>query len=315
MPFPSVSRHPHPSTLDPGIGSTLDRWTVLARLARTNLDTARLAEADLDARTILSDLDGPSPSAGQRWGVWAAEPPDGRVHATPGSDGYWRLRGTKRWCSGAGSCSHALISAWSGHERRLFALDLDQPGVRPQLGEWVGLGMAGSATGSVELHGALAWPVGAPGAYLDRPGFWHGAIAVAACWYGGAVGVTIPLWDAVATGRADQHALAHLGAVDTALAAARAMLRCAAHNIDDPEAAGDISVSRCRALRVRAAVEDAATTAIERVGRALGPGPLAHLPGHAQRIADLQVYLRQNHAERDLAELGALSESDHADLS
>lgn len=315
MPFPAVSGHPQHLPLDPGIGSTLERWTVLARLARTDLVVARLAEADLDARTILGELDGPAPDTGQRWGVWAAEPPDGIVHATPGSDGRWRLSGTKRWCSGVGSCSHALISARSGQERLLFAVDLDQPVVRPRLGEWVGLGMAGSATGSVELHDAVACPVGAPGAYLDRPGFWHGAVGVAACWYGGAVGVTAPLWEAVATGRADQHTLAHLGAVDTALAAARAMLRCAAHDIDDPGVAGDIVVSRRRALRVRAAVEDAATTALERVGRALGPGPLAHLPGHAQRVADLGVYLRQSHAERDLAVLGTLSASDHADLA
>lgn len=315
MPFPAVSGHPQHSPLDPAIGCTLDRWTALARLARIDLDAARLAEADLDARTIIGELEGPAPNAGQRWGVWASEPPDGIVHATPAPDGSWRLSGTKRWCSGAGSCSHALISARCGHERRLFALDLDQPVVRPRLGEWVGLGMAGSATGSVELQDAVGWPVGAPGAYLNRPGFWHGAIGVAACWYGGAVGVTTPLWDAVATGRADQHTLAHLGAVDTALAAARAMLRCAAHEIDDPSVTRDIGVSRRRALRVRAAVEDAATTAIERVGRALGPGPLAHLPGHAQRVADLGVYVRQSHAERDLAELGALSASDHADLA
>ncbi|MGH3900462.1 MAG: hypothetical protein ACRDTA_19900 [Pseudonocardiaceae bacterium] len=325
MPFPAVSGHPQHPPLDPGLGCTLDRWAALARLARTDLDTARLAEADLDARTIMGELEGPAPDAGQRWGVWAAEPPDGIVHATPGPDGSWRLRGTKRWCSGAGSCSHVLISARYGHERWLFALDLEQPAVRPRLGEWVGLGMAGSSTGSVELHDAVGWPVGAPGAYLNRPGFWHGAIGVAACWYGGAVGVTIPLWDAVATGRADQHTLAHLGAVDTALAAARALLRCAAHEIDHPGVTGDavtgdtaawnIGVSRRRALRVRAAVEHAATTAIERVGRALGPGPLAHLPGHAQRVADLGVYLRQSHAERDLAELGVLSASDHADLA
>ena len=32
-------------------------------------------------------------------------------------------------------------------------------------------------------------PVGGPGAYVDRPGFSLGGAGIAACWYGGAVGV------------------------------------------------------------------------------------------------------------------------------
>ena len=45
---------------------------------------------------------------------------------------------------------------------------------------------------------------------------------------------------------------------------------------------------------------------IARVGNALGPGPLALDREHAQRVADLQVFVRQHHAERDLAALGEL---------
>jgi hypothetical protein len=45
---------------------------------------------------------------------------------------------------------------------------------------------------------------------------------------------------------------------------------------------------------------------MHRVGRALGAGPLSHDEAHSRRVADLTVYLRQHHAERDLAELGAL---------
>jgi hypothetical protein len=45
---------------------------------------------------------------------------------------------------------------------------------------------------------------------------------------------------------------------------------------------------------------------MHRVGRALGAGPLGHDEAHSRRVADLTVYLRQHHAERDLAELGAL---------
>ena len=42
------------------------------------------------------------------------------------------------------------------------------------------------------------------------------------------------------------------------------------------------------------------------MGRALGAGPLAHDAEHAQRVADLSVYVRQHHGERDLAGLGEL---------
>jgi len=39
--------------------------------------------------------------------------------------------------------------------------------------------------------------------------------------------------------------------------------------------------------------------------RALGAGPLGHDEAHSRRVADLTVYLRQHHAERDFADLGA----------
>ena len=50
-----------------------------------------------------------------------------------------------------------------------------------------------------------------------------------------------------------------------------------------------------------------ALEAITRTGRALGPGPLCQDGRHAQRVADLSIYIRQSHAERDLAELGRLA--------
>jgi hypothetical protein len=86
------------------------------------------------------------------------------------------------------------------------------------------------------------------------------------------------------------------------LHAARLALHEAAAQIDaDPTA-----IAEQLAVRVRATVESAATRVLEHVGRALGAGPLGHDAAHAQRVADLTVYLRQSHAEADLAHLGAL---------
>ncbi len=58
---------------------------------------------------------------------------------------------------------------------------------------------------------------------------------------------------------------------------------------------------------MRARVEAGATEILDRVGRALGPGPMVTDAVHARRVADLPVYLRQSHAERDLATLGELA--------
>ncbi len=162
--------------------------------------------------------------------------------------------------------------------------------------------MSGSDSRTVRFTGAPARAVGGPGQYVDRPGFWHGGAGVAACWFGGAAGVADTLLAAARAKELSPHALVHLGAIDVALGGAWAVLEDTARRID---AAPEADAGRL-VLRARAAVEAAATEVIDRVGRALGAGPLCRDPGHAQRIADLTVYLRQSHAESDLEQLGHL---------
>jgi hypothetical protein len=163
--------------------------------------------------------------------------------------------------------------------------------------------MAGSDTLDVGFPGIAAEPVGPPGGYTSRPGFSHGGVGVAACWYGGARGVARALLRAAAKRDIGPHALAHLGAVDIDLRTVRAALGQAAKDIDaDP---GDLrGEGPLRSLRVRALTEAAATDVLARTGRALGAGPLSHDEAHSRAVADLTVYLRQHHAERDLARLG-----------
>ncbi|GAB2909696.1 acyl-CoA dehydrogenase [Rhodococcus aerolatus] len=279
----------------PGSGATAQRWDALTALARDDVVLGRLAEAHLDADAILAELTGRRVGPGQVWGVWAAEPPEPVLRAVPHGDG-WRLHGTKAWCSGASSSTHALLTARTDDGPRLLDVGLDHPGVTPVPGTWPAVGMARSDSGHVAFDDVPAATVGGPRDYLDRPGFWHGAAGVAACWLGGAAGVA----DALLRPGLTEHGLAHLGAVTAALGSARALLLAAAAEVDaDPGGDG-----RARALAVRAAVEAAAMTALERTGRALGAGPLCADAAHATRVADLTVYLRQSHAERDLATLG-----------
>lgn len=286
----------------PGSGRTRDRWAAFADLAEEDLSLARLGEGHADAVAILAELDGPRPRAGSRWGVWAANPPGPRLAAAR-ADAGWRLRGTKQYCSGARTCTHALVTAAAEDGMRLFAVTTEA--LIPRPGTWSAVGMAASDTLDVGFADIPAEPVGPPGAYVDRPGFSHGGVGVAACWYGGARAVGRTLLAAAGKRDVGPHALAHLGAVDVALGAAWAALDQAADEIDtDP---GDLrNGGRGRALRVRALVESVAAQVLDRVGRALGAGPLCHDEAHARTVADLTVYLRQHHAERSLAELGAL---------
>lgn len=284
----------------PGSGATAVRWRRLGELAEIDLVAARIAEAHTDAVAILDELGAKAPLPGQLWGVWAAESSDQAVTASTDGDEV-TLSGVKPWCSGAGFCTHALVTARRPDGgRALYAVSLADPFARPLPSGWSNAGMAGSDTRSVQFTDAPAVSVGAPGAYLSRPGFWYGAIGVAACWLGGARAVAAPLY----ANAADEHALAHLGAVDAALTAASAVLEAAAAQIDAVE---QVTHGELLARRVRAVVEHAVDETLVRTGRALGPAPLCIDAEHAQRVADLAVYVRQSHAERDLAALGRLA--------
>lgn len=214
--------------------------------------------------------------------------------------GRWVLEGIKSWCSGASLVTHALVDAAGPDGQQLFAVALGTPGIRTRPQSWVGPGMQRSDTRSVAFAEAGAEPVGEPGEYLSRPGFWAGAIGVAACWHGGSRSVARPLYVRAGRPDADLITLAHLGAVHTALTQGTALLRVAAANLDRYPSE-DHSVL---ALAVRDTIERNATEIMDHVGRALGPTPLAHDARHARLVTDLSVYVRQCHADFDRAEIG-----------
>lgn len=282
----------------PAAGATAERLEALATLGAHDLEVARAVEPHLDAVAILAEA-GVEPHPGA-YGVFAAEGPGMRLELQGG-----RLTGEKPWCSLADRLDRALVSAWQGDERVLVDVDLRQPGVEPVAGAWHARGLTGIPSGPVRFDGTAAAPVCAPGWYLRRPGFAWGGIGVAACWHGGAVAVARRLLDGA--GDAPLR-LAHLGAVDEALTASRLALADAARRID----AGDVDDPGMLALRTRGIVARAVEEVLARVGRALGPGPLALDAEHARRVADLQLYVRQHHAERDQASLGAALAADRA---
>lgn len=283
----------------PGGGSTLLRWAALAELARVNLTVARVVEAHTDALAILAEAGAEIDD--RAWGVFAAEAPDTRLDATSDQDGSTTLTGVKPWCSLAGHLDAALVTARVGPKRALFAVDLRDPSVRVAPAEgWVARGLRTVTSGPVHFERTPAEPVGDVGWYLRRPGFAWGGIGVAACWHGGAQGLADTMLRSSESRTGELNSL-HLGIVDVALHASACALAHAAERVD----AADAQPEQL-ALRTRAVVSDSAERVIHQAGHALGPGPLAFDADHAARVADLTLYVRQHHGERDQAALGSL---------
>ncbi len=288
----------------PGQGNTLLRWRMLAAVAAHDLATVKLYEGHTDALAILAELGAGMPPPGSLWGVWCAEAPGARlmIEGSPAPGAAVRLEGIKAWCSGAATVSHGLASAWDSTGKTwLVAVDMRQNGIDIAERGWQAVGMTDTGTAEVCFAGARATCVGASGAYLARPGFWHGGAGIAACWYGAAAELAHMLQSA--GGEPDAHRLAHLGSVDCALSAVRDLLHATAHAIDAHPQADAMAL----AMRARLAVEDAAGTVMRHVGEALGAGPFCRNRRFARLMADLPVFLRQSHARRDQAALGRLA--------
>jgi alkylation response protein AidB-like acyl-CoA dehydrogenase len=308
----------------PGSGCTWQRFRILQRIARHDLAFARLVEGHLDALAILAEAGRQTPDDATALGVWAAGRPCD-VLAVPSPDGGYRLRGTRRWCSGAGSLSHALVTAAIGsggpgeradrsggfgaeESASLWLVRLDDHGVLVDRSSWPAVGMARTDTFDVTFADVPLPPealVGAGGWYLERAGFWRGAAGVAACWWGGAAGVAEPLFERAAASSADELVLAAAGEAAALLWSMESGLRACA-GVIDAHAHGDRAGEARVAQLARLLVERSATEVLRLVGDATGAGPLGHDRAHAARVADLTVYLRQHHGSRDAAALGRL---------
>lgn len=290
----------------PGAGRTADLWSGLAELAAVDLTVVRALEPHLDALAILDQARSeghPTPDVEGTWGVFAAEGPGTRLTATPVDDGTVRLDGRKPWCSLAGDLDQALVSAWLDESQRvLVAVDLRADGVTLVDEPWVARGLPRVRSTGLDLTAVPGEPVGPPGWYLTRPGFAWGGLGVAACWFGGAAGLVRRLHEGAQAREPDQIGLALLGSADAQLTAAAATLAEAATAVDAGQVCGPHAWARC--VRTRHVVHDACEAVLRSAAHGLGPGPLAGEEEHAARVADLQLYLRQHKADRDLAVVG-----------
>jgi hypothetical protein len=325
----------------PGEGRTAYLWELLASVTAVDVAAGRVLEPHLDAITILAQAgagaasrsgsaagDGAGPGAAASapvpadgaWGVFAAEGPGLRLEATANGSGSYFLNGSKPWCSLAAQLDGAVLTAHlpaggsaetgAGGGRAAFAVDLHAAWVTCETPQWSSRGLREIPSGTVHFEGVPALPVGGPGWYFERPGFAWGGMGVAACWLGGAVAVardfSATLAKAADGGREpDQLALAHLGETDRIISSLTGYLARTAERIDAGELSGAGAWSE--ALRVRGAVAAAVDRIQAVAAQNLGPGPLAFNEAYGKRMADLSLYVRQHHAMRDDAQLGALA--------
>ena len=283
----------------PGAGETALRHRRLMDIGVQDLSLARLAEGHWDAVAILAEA-GRMPVAGAIYAVWASEIPgrsltlDARTSA---------LSGEKMFCSGAQLVDRALITVGSS-QPLLLEVDLRREAafIRYDDSAWKTAAFAETRTSTTCFEAVPVSPddfVGDKGWYLRRPGFWQGACGPAACWVGGAIGLVDY---AMRQSRDDAHTLAHLGAMQAAAWAMRTYLLAAGNEIDaDP---AGVHAAHLRALTVRHLVEQGCTDILRRLPRAYGPRPMAMEESVSRRYQELDLYLRQSHAERDLEALG-----------
>jgi alkylation response protein AidB-like acyl-CoA dehydrogenase len=293
----------------PGSGDTWRRFTALAEQSSIDLSLGRLCEGHADALAILGEA-GKKPVDGAAYGVWASRSKSVQTLAHR-VDGGWLMSGAKEFCSGSGIVDRALVVAETGEGRMLFdvAIDSHVVGVVPE--SWPSVGMAASKSETLEFGGPVIGDddvIGDAEFYLNRPGFWFGAIGVAACWYGGAVGIVNDLVRSINPDPND-FVLADLGDCVSALESMRIVLKNAAYATDeDPDDRS--GQAQFRALVARHVVHGGALTVLERTASAGGARPLCLDEGQSRRVADLFVYLSQHHGRSDLKELGRITIGD-----
>jgi len=286
----------------PLIGQTGDRWNELRGWGRRDLAFAKLSEAHADAVAILAEA-GRAPVPGALYAVWASRSRGSGLVADVSHAGGVEISGELRFASGAALVDRALVTAMSGTD--VLLLDLDVRRARPTVrsGTWQALGMNRVDSPDITVHRtalAAADRVGEVGWYLSRRGFWAGSLGMVAIWLGALEGVVDTFVAQLSRYEAGPHELAHLGACVTQVQALRRTLDRTAEELDGaPE-----EDHRMSALVARSLADFTVTDVLRRTGRALGPVPLVRDRVHAQRVADLEVWVRQTHAERDLQSIG-----------
>lgn len=298
-----------------GEGQSLARLHFLTTIARRDLSLARLIEGHLDATQILREALRPVDND-MLYAIWASGGPadTSQITQSKSAGRGAELTGSKPFCSGSDIVDRALIYIYPSEQ--LVDMNMRAVDSRARIvfegGQWKSSAFSDTHTWTVTFHGLPITQddyIGGYKWYFERPGFCLGALAPAACWAGGALALVDSVRQRTLKGG---HAKAHLGAMVASTCSMQSMLKWGAGQIDaDPTNKSGSMFPM--ALLVRHHIERGCTETLDRFGRTLGPRPYAFEADNARRIAELNLYIRQCHAERDLEELGVYLE-EHPDF-
>lgn len=293
-----------------GAEAALPLCTILRRLGRTDLSLARLFEGHVNAVRLIEVHGRGAPRdrvrrlvrEGALLGVWGADDsPPVRLCPDPGGapSGPFRLEGRKRFASGLGLVTHAIVTARTEAGVQMVLVEATEP-ARQDPAAWTASAMRASVSGGFDAEGLAPAPgdlLAGPGALMTEPHFEGGIWRYCAAHVGGAealVEETRKVLDRA--GRlADPIQRARLGqayaAADTARLATEAAALITETAVDGTEEA--IRRAVARALLARETVESRCTEIMALCERALGT--LAH--DAAQPVdmirRDLSLFLRQ----------------------
>ncbi|OCY60317.1 acyl-CoA dehydrogenase, partial [Acinetobacter pittii] len=190
---------------------------------------------------------------------------------------------------------------------QLCIVDLSHPSITTDLSHWHAVGMHATQTAQVTFKNTPVKLIGQPNSYLKRPGFWHGAAGVAACWYGAAVRLANFLQESCQA-NPNPYKKLYLGEVAQQLEITKQYFQYVAKLIDHKP-----TLSHEREIRIlRAQTEQCCLSVIERVGKALGARPFCEDATFAQLMADLPVFIRQSHAAFDYEQIAELCVSEQS---
>ena len=278
--------------------SILDVCDTLRAVGRASLSVGRLFEGHVNAAKLVSLYGtadqvramGEAVRGGAWLGVWGA---DGQPPTAIEGD---RLSGTKRFASGLGHISRAVVSIHTPEGLRLCLADVSDP-KRADASTWRVGGMRATASGTFSFDGLPFEPLGAVGDYVREPYFEGGVWRYSAVHLGGAEALHDEMVALLTRMKreADPYQAHRIAGCAIALDTARMWIERAAlrvegdaeRDVPDPQGAAAV------ALLAREVTERSCLEVLHTVEKALGT--IAHSADLSiERIRrDLGLFLRQ----------------------
>ena len=288
------------------------RWWKLAALTENDVVAGQIGRGAHRCARDPGRTRRPKPEPGQLWGVWAAEAPQAVVTVARRRRRTGRARRHQGVVLGRGN-----LHARPGHRtvgddnvRGLYAVDLSQDEVEPLADDWHNVGMHGSRhpVGAVQRRGRRP---GRPARRLPDPTRASGTAPSAWRRAGSAAHAVSPRRCTAPSPTSTTGRRRRARPRSPRCGRRRARRRRGDAGRRPPATSTPsrtVTAAELIARRVRAVVERAVDEAIARTGRALGPGPAGpRRAGTPSGSPTSPIYVRQSHAERDLAALGKVA--------